>query len=68
MYVVGVSPPIRAAASARPSPSRAYLQEDRGLDAIVLYVDGTNSAARGLYTSLGFTTAALDVQFAPSQL
>jgi len=69
VYVVGVSPAYqgRGLGKALTLQGLHHLQEDRGLDAIVLYVDGTNTAARGLYTSLGFTTAALDVQFAPAK-
>jgi mycothiol synthase len=32
----------------------------------VLYVDGDNTAARRTYDRLGFTTAAVDVQYAPA--
>ncbi|MFG1814316.1 mycothiol synthase [Kribbella sp. NPDC049174] len=68
VYVVGVSPAYQGSGLGKALTLQGlqHLQEDRGLDAIVLYVDGTNTAARGLYTSLGFTTAALDVQFAPT--
>jgi mycothiol synthase len=68
VYVVGVSPNYQGSGLGKALTLRGlhHLQEDRGVDAIVLYVDGTNTAARGLYTSLGFTTAALDVQFAPT--
>lgn len=68
VYVVGVSPDYQGGGLGKALTLQGlhYLQEDRGLDAVVLYVDGTNTAARRLYTSLGFTTAALDVQYAPS--
>ncbi|MGW1347430.1 mycothiol synthase [Kribbella sp. NPDC002412] len=68
VYVVGVSPAYqgRGLGKALTLQGLHYLQEDRGLDTVVLYVDGTNTAARALYTNLGFTTAALDVQFAPT--
>jgi mycothiol synthase len=68
VYVVGVSPASQGSGLGKALTLQGlhHLQEERGLDTIVLYVDGTNTAARGLYTSLGFTTAALDVQFAPT--
>ncbi|TDD20492.1 mycothiol synthase [Kribbella turkmenica] len=68
VYVVGVSPNYqgRGLGKALTLVGLHHLQEERGSDEIVLYVDGTNTAARGLYISLGFTTAALDVQFGPS--
>jgi mycothiol synthase len=67
VYVVGVSPDYQGSGLGKALTLQGlrHLQEERGLDTIVLYVDGTNTAARGLYNSLGFTTAALDVQFAP---
>ncbi len=67
VYVVGVSPDHQGSGlgKALTLEGLRHLQEDRHLPAIVLYVDGTNTAARALYTKLGFTTAALDVQFAP---
>ena len=68
VYVVGVSPDYQGSGLGKALTLQGlhHLQEDRGLDAIVLYVDGTNTAARALYASLGFTIAALDVQFAPA--
>jgi mycothiol synthase len=68
VYVVGVSPAYQGSGLGKALTLQGlhHLQEDRGLDTVVLYVDGTNTAARALYTSLGFTTAALDVQFAPT--
>ncbi|GAB2676533.1 mycothiol synthase [Kribbella swartbergensis] len=68
VYVVGVSPDYQGSGLGKALTLQGlhHLQEERGLDTVVLYVDGTNTAARGLYTSLGFTTAALDVQFAPT--
>jgi mycothiol synthase len=67
VYVVGVSPSYqgRGLGKALTLQGLHHLQTDRGLDSVVLYVDGTNTAARSLYMSLGFTTAALDVQYAP---
>ncbi|WP_433165640.1 mycothiol synthase [Kribbella sp. CA-247076] len=67
VYVVGVAPAYQGhgLGKALTLVGLHHLQEVRRLDEIVLYVDGTNTAARRLYASLGFTTAALDVQFAP---
>lgn len=67
VYVVGVSPDHQGSGlgKALTLTGIRHLQEDRGLSSVVLYVDGTNVAARALYAKLGFTTAALDVQFAP---
>jgi mycothiol synthase len=67
VYVVGVSPDHQGAGLGKALTLEGirHLQEDRGLSSVVLYVDGTNTAAHTLYTNLGFTTAALDVQFAP---
>ncbi|WP_427885860.1 mycothiol synthase [Kribbella sp. GL6] len=67
VYVVGVSPSFQGQGLGKSLTLQGlhHLQNDRGLDEIVLYVDGTNTPARTLYTTLGFTTAALDVQYAP---
>ncbi len=68
VYVVGVSPAHQGSGLGKALTLQGlhHLQEDRDLDTVVLYVDGTNTAARALYNALGFTTAALDVQYAPS--
>ncbi|MET9314473.1 mycothiol synthase [Kribbella sp. NPDC003505] len=70
VYVVGVSPTHQGLGLGKALTLQGlhYLQSTRNLDEIVLYVDGTNTAARALYNSLGFTTAALDVQYAPRSL
>lgn len=70
VYVVGVSPDYQGSGLGKALTLQGlhHLQDERGLETIVLYVDGTNTAARALYASLGFTTAALDVQFAPASL
>jgi mycothiol synthase len=70
VYVVGVSPTHQGSGLGKALTLQGlhHLQEDRGLDTVVLYVDGTNPAARRLYATLGFTTAALDVQYAPTTL
>ena len=68
VYVVGVDPAYQGSGlgKALTLAGLRHLQEERGLSSVVLYVDGTNAAARALYGKLGFTTAALDVQFGPS--
>ncbi|MER7244587.1 mycothiol synthase [Kribbella sp. NPDC000426] len=68
VYVVGVSPSHQGSGLGKALTLQGlhHLQDDRNLDSIVLYVDGTNTPARALYTSLAFTTAALDVQYAPT--
>ncbi|HEY0616376.1 MAG TPA: mycothiol synthase, partial [Kribbella sp.] len=70
VYVVGVSPDHQGSGLGKALTLQGvrHLQEDRGLASVVLYVDGTNTAARALYEKLGFATAALDVQFAPKSL
>ncbi|MGZ0148854.1 mycothiol synthase [Kribbella sp. WER1] len=67
VYVVGVSPAYQGRGLGKSLTLQGlhHLQDDRNLDEIVLYVDGTNTPARALYTTLGFTTAALDVQYTP---
>ncbi|TWD81525.1 mycothiol synthase [Kribbella amoyensis] len=69
VYVVGVAPQYQGTGLGKALTLKGlhHLQEDRALDAVVLYVDGTNTAARALYEKLGFATANLDVQFAPTQ-
>ncbi|WP_344159475.1 mycothiol synthase [Kribbella yunnanensis] len=67
VYVVGVSPNHQGAGLGKALTLQGliYLQDTRGLDTITLYVDGTNTPARRLYTNLGFTTAAQHVQYTP---
>lgn len=67
VYVVGVDPAYQGTGLGK-ALTIAGVQhlQDAGLASVVLYVDGTNKAARALYERLGFTVAALDVQFAPS--
>lgn len=67
VYVLGVDPGHQGSGlgKALTIAGLHYLQEDRGLPSVVLYVDGINKAARALYEKLGFTVAGVDVQFAP---
>ncbi|MFC0629216.1 mycothiol synthase [Kribbella deserti] len=67
VYVVGVDPSHQGTGLGKAlTLAGLHHLHGKGLDRIVLYVDGTNTAARRLYESLGFTTAALDVQYAPA--
>ncbi|MEU4193440.1 mycothiol synthase [Kribbella sp. NPDC026611] len=68
VYVVGVSPTHQGLGLGKALTLQGlhHLQETRHLNTITLYVDGTNKAAHHLYTTLGFTTAALDVQYTPT--
>jgi mycothiol synthase len=67
VYVVGVSPTHQGSGLGKALTLQGlhHLQETCHLDTITLYVDGTNTAARRLYSSLGFETAAVDVQYTP---
>ncbi|GAA2831311.1 mycothiol synthase [Kribbella solani] len=68
VYVVGVSPTHQGMGLGKALTLQGlhHLQTTRALNTIVLYVDGTNTPARTLYTHLGFQTATLDVQYAPT--
>jgi len=67
VYVVGVDPEARGTGLGRALTliGLRYLRS-RGLAQVMLYVDETNSAAIGLYQSLGFTHWDTDVMFARS--
>jgi mycothiol synthase len=69
VYVVGVDPTARGTGLGRALTliGLRYLRS-RGLPQVMLYVDETNTAAIGLYESLGFTHWDTDVMFARSAL
>ena len=64
VYVVGVDPAERGTGLGRALTliGLRYLR-GRGLSQVMLYVDETNTAAIGLYESLGFTHWDTDVMF-----
>jgi len=64
VYVVGVDPAARGTGLGRALTviGLSYLR-GRGLAQVMLYVDETNTAAIGLYESLGFTHWDTDVMF-----
>ena len=64
VYVVGVDPAERGSGLGRALTliGLRYLRR-RGLSQVMLYVDETNTAAIGLYESLGFTHWDTDVMF-----
>ncbi|MBB6566426.1 mycothiol synthase [Kribbella sandramycini] len=67
VYVVGVSPTHQGTGLGKALTLQGlnHLQTTKSQPQITLYVDGTNTPARRLYTSLGFTTAAQHVQYTP---
>jgi mycothiol synthase len=69
VYVVGVDPAERGNGLGRALTliGLRYLR-GRGLSQVMLYVDETNTAAIGLYESLGFTHWDTDVMFARNAL
>jgi mycothiol synthase len=64
VYVVGVDPSEQGTGLGR-ALTLAGLQYLRGreIPSVMLYVDGENTAAIRLYTSLGFTHASTDVMY-----
>ena len=64
--MVGVDPAERGSGLGRALTlvGLRYLR-GRGLSQVMLYVDETNSAAIGLYESLGFTHWDTDVMYSP---
>jgi mycothiol synthase len=66
VYVVGVDPSYQGTGLGRALTVLGVRHlHDRGLNVVELYVDGTNTPARKLYAALGFTEAAVDVQYRP---
>jgi mycothiol synthase len=65
VYVLGVHPDEQGTGLGRALTlvGLRHLQ-DVGVSEVMLYVEQANSAARALYSSLGFTRTALDVQYA----
>lgn len=64
VYVVGVAPDARGSGLGK-ALTLTGLRHLRslGLTTVMLYVDGDNTAAVGLYEALGFTRAAVDVVY-----
>jgi mycothiol synthase len=65
VYVLGVDPAAQGLklGKALLGAGLRHLR-DRGLGAVLLYVEADNDAARGLYEGIGFTVFARDIQFA----
>ena len=64
VYAVGVSPAARGLGLGRALTTTGLLYlRDRGLPAVILYVDGDNVAAIATYRRLGFVRDALDVMY-----
>lgn len=66
VYVVGVDPAAQGLGLGRTLTVTGlrHLQEERGVPAVLLYVDESNTAAVRLYEKLGFTRYAVDVMYA----
>jgi mycothiol synthase len=66
VYVVGVDPSAQGAGLGRVLTigGMRYLAERRGVDRVMLYVEGDNAPAIGLYERLGFGRWDSDVQYA----
>ncbi|SFA74796.1 mycothiol synthase [Amycolatopsis marina] len=65
VYVVGVDPAAQGGGLGK-ALTLAGLRHlaDRGLEQIILYVEGDNAPAVSVYTGLGFTRYEVDVQYA----
>jgi mycothiol synthase len=68
VYVVGVDPAEqgRKLGAVLTLAGLRHLRDDRGLDAVMLYVVSDNHAAVRVYQRLGFTRWHTDVLFARS--
>ncbi|WP_067813551.1 mycothiol synthase [Actinomadura kijaniata] len=67
VYVVGVDPSAQGLGLGRTlTLTGLHHLRDRGVPQILLYVDESNTAAVGLYESLGFTRHAVDVMYGTS--
>jgi mycothiol synthase len=65
VYVVGVDPDYQGTKLGKLLTIIGVRHlHGRGLDQVILYVDGANAAARTMYERLGFAEASVDVQFA----
>ncbi|RIJ71157.1 mycothiol synthase [Nakamurella silvestris] len=67
IYVLAVDPesPVRGLGGPLTEAGLRYLAE-RGLDTVMLYVEGDNTAALKLYRRFGFQTHLADVVYSPS--
>lgn len=65
VYVLGVAPHAHGGGlgSALTRLGLAYLRDRRGLDTVMLYVEGDNAPALRVYERLGFTTHTVDVAY-----
>lgn len=64
VYVLAVDPAAQSAGLGRALLLIGLRHlRDRGLSQVSLYVEESNIAARGLYSSMGFTRSAIDVQY-----
>jgi mycothiol synthase len=67
VYVVGVDPDYQGSKLGKLLTITGLRHlHGQGLDSVILYVDGANTAARAMYERLGFAEASVDVQFAPA--
>jgi mycothiol synthase len=65
VYAVGVHPDAQGLGLGKAlTLSGLHYLRDHGLDDVMLYVDGDNGAAVGLYERLGFTKTTVDVMYA----
>jgi len=63
-YVVGVDPARQGGGAGRALMSAGFARlAARGIRTAALYVDADNTAAVGLYRSLGFETHSIDIQY-----